>query len=254
MKIFYELNPPKIVKGEKFDLDQLTGDMRTMAERASQLASLVGGIHLTDSVLGIPRVSGVTAAGYIKERVGKVTLSCSVRVRDRNFTSLCQVVSDAILIGVDNMLVLMGDEPVDRPGDSGLRPSAAVKMLVKEGFGSSINLDLSFPAKVKNKSAQSLQNKLDARPNSLVTQSISSLSDLDEIVQLAKPHGIKVAAVVMVPSEKNRQSASIIGLDWLEYEKNPADFVKNAARIADRVLITSPNSFRAGLELLKELT
>lgn len=253
MKISYELNPPKIVKGERFDLAQLSGDMQAMAGRASQLAGLVSGIHLTDSVLGIPRVSGVTAAGYIKERVEEVKLSCSVRARDRNFTSLCQVVSDAILIGVDSLLVLMGDEPADRPGDSGLRPSAAVKMLGKEGYGSSIKLDLSFPAKVKNRSAQSVQNKLEARPHSLVTQSISSLSDLGEIVDIAKPHGIKVAAVVMVPSEKNRQSASIIGLDWSEYEKNPADFVKKAARMADRVLLTSPNSFSSGLELLKQI-
>jgi hypothetical protein len=62
-----------------------------------------------------------------------------------------------------------------------------------------------------------------------------------------------VAAVVMVPAEKNRQSASIIGLDWSEYEKNPADFVKEAAKVADRVLLTSPNSFGSGLELLKQL-
>ena len=253
MKISYELNPPKIVNGERFDLAQLNGDMQAMADRASQLPGLVMGIHLTDSVLGIPRVSSVTAAGYIKERVGSVKLSCSIRVRDRNFTSLCQAVSDAILIGVDSMLVLRGDEPADKSGDSGLRPSAVVRMLGKEGYGSSIKLDLSFPAKVRNKSAPSVLNKLEARPHSLVTQSISSLSDLGEIVDIAKPHGIKVAAVVMVPAEKNRQSASIIGLDWSEYEKNPADFVKKAAKLADRVLLTSPNSFGSGLELLKQL-
>lgn len=252
MKISYELNPPKIVRGERFDLAQLNGDMQAMADRASQLSGLVSGIHLTDSVLGIPRMSSVTAAGYIKERVD-AKLSCSIRVRDRNFTSLCQAVSDAILIGVDSVLLLMGDEPADRPGDSGLRPSTAVKMLAKEGYGSSIKLDLSFPAKIKNRSAPLVQNKLLAMPHSFVTQSISSLSDLGEIVDIAKPHGIKVAAVVMVPSEKNRQSASIIGLDWSEYEKSPADFVKKAAKMADRVLLTSPNSFASGMELLKQL-
>ncbi|HEX7031652.1 MAG TPA: methylenetetrahydrofolate reductase [Nitrososphaera sp.] len=252
MKISYELNPPKIIKGEKFDLAQLNADMDAMAHRASQLSGLVSGIHLTDSVLGIPRVSSVTAASYIKNHID-VRMSCSIRVRDRNFTSLCQAVSDAILAGVDSLLLLMGDEPADRPGDSGLRPSAAVKMLKKEHYDSSIKLDLSFPAKVKDKSAPSIQNKLQAKPHSLVTQSISSLSDLGEIVDLAKPYDIRVAAVVMVPSEKNRQSASIIGLDWSEYENDPADFVREAARIADRVLLTSPNSFASGLELLKQL-
>ncbi|HEV8405124.1 MAG TPA: hypothetical protein VGQ13_04365, partial [Nitrososphaera sp.] len=116
-----------------------------------------------------------------------------------------------------------------------------------------IKLDLSFPAKVQDRSAKSVRNKLEARPHSLVTQSISSLSDLGEIVDLAKPYGIRVAAVVMVPVEKNRQSASVIGLDWSEYEKNPTDFVRGAARTADSVLLTSPNSFSSGLELLKQL-
>jgi hypothetical protein len=57
----------------------------------------------------------------------------------------------------------------------------------------------------------------------------------------------------MVPSEKNRQSASIIGLDWSGYEKGAVEFVHNAARIADRVLLTSPNGFKAGLDLLRQL-
>ena len=253
MKISYELNPPKIVKGERFDLAQLNDDMRSMADRASRLSGLVSGIHLTDSVLGIPRVSSVTAAGYIKDRVGDCRLSCSIRVRDRNFTSLCQAVSDAIMIGVDSLLVLMGDDPADGPRDLGLRPGAAVKILRKEGYSSNIKLDLSFPAKLNDRNSKSVQSKLDAKPHSLVTQSISSLSDLGEIVDLAKHHGIKVAAVVMVPAEKNRHSASLIGLDWSEYEKDPADFVRQVDKIADRVLLTSPNSFASGLELLKQL-
>jgi hypothetical protein len=57
----------------------------------------------------------------------------------------------------------------------------------------------------------------------------------------------------MTPSEKNLQSAKIIGLDWSQYEKNPVDFIKNAAKIADGVLLTSPNSFKSGLDVLKQI-
>jgi 5,10-methylenetetrahydrofolate reductase len=255
MKVSYELNPPKIIRGNGFDLDQLTNDLKVMGGRASQLAELVDGIHLTDSVLGIPRISSVTAAAFIQKLLGAgaVRIGCSLRVRDRNFTALSQAVSDAILAGVENLLVLLGDRPPQAMGDSGLKPSTAVTMLKKEGYDQRIKLDLSFPAKKSDCPAKSVQAKLDARPHSFVTQSISSLSDLGEIVDLAKPCGIKVAAVIMVPAEKNRQSAKMIGLDWSGYEKNPVDFVKNAGRIADRILITSPNSFRSGLELLNQL-
>jgi hypothetical protein len=57
----------------------------------------------------------------------------------------------------------------------------------------------------------------------------------------------------MVPSDKNRRSADIIGLDWKEYEKNPVDFIKAAGTLADEVLISSPNSFRTGIDLLRSL-
>jgi hypothetical protein len=76
---------------------------------------------------------------------------------------------------------------------------------------------------------------------------------LGEIADLAKPYGINITAVVMVPSEKNRQSASLIGLDWSEYESNPVDFIREAAKIVDSVLLTSPNSFASGLQLLRKL-
>jgi hypothetical protein len=42
-------------------------------------------------------------------------------------------------------------------------------------------------------------------------------------------------------------------LDWKEYEKNPVDFIKEASTMVDEVLISSPNSFRAGIELLTKL-
>jgi hypothetical protein len=67
-KIYYELNPPKIVIGDYFDAMRLNQELQILLNRSSELINLVnGGIHLTDSVLGIPRVSSVTAANYIKK-------------------------------------------------------------------------------------------------------------------------------------------------------------------------------------------
>src|SRR5574338_782739 len=178
MEISYELNPPKIVRGEQFDAAQLQGDIGLMVERASHLADLVWGVHLTDSVLGIPRLSSITAAMQIQKALGSESpvLSCSLRSRDRNFTSLCQAVTDAILAGIDSLLILLGDEPARMPGGMGLRPTDALGRLRGEGYESRIKLDLSFPARVKDCPARSMQKKLDARPHSFVTQSLSSLS------------------------------------------------------------------------------
>jgi 5,10-methylenetetrahydrofolate reductase len=113
MKISYELNPPKIMIGDYFDVMRLNQELQILLNRSSELVNLVNGIHLTDSVLGIPRVSSITAASYIMKNAGiRLKLSCSVRTRDRNFTSFCQFVTDAILVGVESLLILKGDKPV----------------------------------------------------------------------------------------------------------------------------------------------
>ena len=66
MKITFELNPPKILKEQRFDLVLLNQEIQRFTKRASELVDLVNGIHLTDSVPGIPRISSVTAANLIK--------------------------------------------------------------------------------------------------------------------------------------------------------------------------------------------
>jgi 5,10-methylenetetrahydrofolate reductase len=292
MKISYELNPPKIVIDDHhFDVMRLNQELQILLNRSSELVNLVNGIHLTDSVLGIPRVSSITAASYIRKNTGRVgrgsnnnnrlKLSCSVRTRDRNFTSFCQFVTDAILVGVESLLILRGDEPAtaiapagvgagigtgvkggrkrreeeDGVGQksSGLKPTSILSILNDKKYNKSIHLNLSVPSKIFYHNRSLFEKKIEAKPYSLVTQLISSLSDLGEIVDIAKSFKIKVVACVMIPSDKNRRSADIIGLDWKEYEKNPVDFIKAASTLADEVLISSPNSFRMGIDLLKSL-
>lgn len=311
MKISYELNPPKIMIGgsDYFDAMRLNQELQILLNRSSELVNLVNGIHLTDSVLGIPRVSSITAASYLMKNaadIKRLKLSCSVRTRDRNFTSFCQFVTDAILVGVESLLILKGDKPaavaaavdVDvaskdvaaadvaeddddhskkeeteggrgereeeaigrrrRTGQvqksSGLKPTSILSFLNDKKYNNSIHLNLSVPSKISYYHNRSLlEKKIEARPYSWVTQLISSLSDLGEIVDIAKSFKIKVVACIMVPSDKNRRSADIIGLDWKEYEKNPVDFIKAASTLADEVLISSPNSFRTGIELLRSL-
>lgn len=252
MKIAYELNPPRVAREGRFEMRRLERDMQVLKGRASQLGRHVDGIHLTDSVLGVPRVSSITAAAFVKKAARGVKLGCSIRTSDRNVITLSQAAADAVISGVSSLLILLGDAPADGR-NSGLKPSQAVKMLSEQGFGRKLELDLSFPAKITDRNAPAIQAKLDAQPHALVTQSISSLSDLGGIVDLAKPRGIKVVACIMVPSEKNGQSARMIGLDWSGYQKEPVEFVKSAGRMAGSVLLTSPNSFRSGLDLLKSL-
>src|SRR5918911_3200809 len=251
MKLNYELNPPRILNKYYFDISHINEEILHFTKRAALLAEFADGIHITDSVLGIARLSSITAASYVKRLGTPMSISCSLRVRDRNLTSISQFVCDAILVGVQGLLVLAGDKPSEGPPGSDLKPSEVLTLLQNRKYDSLLALNLSVPHKIRHK--DSIRTKLDARPNALVTQSIVSLADLGEIVDTAKPYRIKVVACIMVPSEKNTSSADAIGLNWNEYANNPIDFVLDAAKMTDEVLLTSPNSFMSGLDLLKEV-
>tara|TARA_B100002049_G_scaffold2687_1_gene1923 strand:- start:481 stop:738 length:258 start_codon:yes stop_codon:yes gene_type:complete len=76
MTIRYEINPPKISDDRQ--------DIRNVLfERIKTISSVCNGIHLTDSVLGIPRVSPFEIAEQIRESDKNIKLTCSLRVRDR---------------------------------------------------------------------------------------------------------------------------------------------------------------------------
>ena len=251
MEIGFELNPPKILTAQRFDLALLKNETLEFTDRASKLRGLVKNIHVTDSVLGIARLSSVTAASLIMNTGNPLNLTCSVRVRDRNRTSLRQVVSDAILVGVKNLLVLMGDDPYGEVNQSGLRPSEALKMLNNEKYGSDIKLGLALPSKLGRQDV--LQSKLCAEPSFFVTQCITSISQLKELKAAIEPYRIPIIACIMVPSEKNRKSAERIGLDWRGYYEDPDEFITKAGEIAAEVLLTSPNDFAAGIEILERM-
>src|ERR687885_2207293 len=251
MKLNYELNPPRILNKCYFDISHINEEILRFTRRAAMLDEYADGIHITDSVLGIARLSSITAASFVKRSGSPLTISCSLRVRDRNLTSISQFVCDAILVGVQGLLVLAGDEPSEGPLGSDLKPSQVLNLLHNRKYDSFLSLNLSVPHRIRDLSA--LKRKLDARPDAFVTQSIVSLSDLGQIVDIAKPFKIKVVACIMVPSQKNISSANAIGLNWSEYANNPIDFILQAGKMANEVLLTSPNSFLSGLELLKDL-
>ena len=70
---------------------------------------------------------------------------------------------------------------------------------------------------------------------------------------MAKLHGTRIVACIMIPSQKNLKSAQMIGLDWSEYSEDPVSFILEANKIAGEVLLTSPNHFAAAIEVLKAI-
>jgi 5,10-methylenetetrahydrofolate reductase len=250
--INYELNPPKILPNDYFSYSNLLSDLENVKNKAMILDEYINCLHFTDSVLGIPRLSSITMASIIKKNNAKMKISCSVRTRDRNLTSMYQTISDSILLNIESLLIILGDQPKNDLAIQGLlKPSKVVNQFNTREFNKSIKLNLSIPNKIQN--INTIKGKIDAKPNAFVTQSIESIEDLENIIDQIRPFDIKIIACIMIPSEKNKRSAELIGLNWKEYEQEPIEFIKNCGKIADEVLITSPNHFALATEILKEL-
>ncbi|MGI0007003.1 MAG: 5,10-methenyltetrahydrofolate synthetase [Nitrosotalea sp.] len=250
MTIIYEINPPKVIQDTVLSHDQLSESVERLKERAIKIGQASDGIHLTDSVLGIPRVSPITAGFFIRNSNTKIRITASIRVRDRNLTSITQTICDAILLNLNGVLVLKGDAPPAGPKDSGLIPSDIVKQFNEQGFGKRIDMFLSISS---SPDFEKMHKKIEAQPKGFVTQVISSIDQVTRMVDTLKPQGFKIIPCVLLSSEKNMKSAQMLNLDWSGYSKDMVEFVKQIDKIAGNVLISSPNDFVGALDLLHKL-
>lgn len=257
MNIIYEINPPKILQAEHMDLAMLNSEKDKFLQRVSIISEITNDIHLTDSVLGIPRMSSVFAAQLLANTLknSSFNISCSIRTRDRNLNSIIQSVADSLIANVRSLLFILGDKPTFSHNNFesfNEKPTEVVRSLNNFGFNKFVNLVLSVPNRITN--SKSIQKKIEARPKSLITQSISSISEIRTLNEILKPYKLDLIPCIMVPSQKNRKAASIIGLDWSQYEGDFNSFIEQIeSEGIKEILLTSPNSFDEGVQVLKKI-
>jgi len=242
MTVRYEINPPKI-SGDGQDVRNV------LFERIETISSVCNGIHLTDSVLGIPRVSPFEIAKQIRESNKNIKLTCSLRVRDKNLNYIEKIVQESIGT-VDGILVLMGDKSDTMSNKDNLIPSQVVKTLNDNGLGKKIELFLSIPS---NPNFAKIQKKIDAKPAGFVTQVIHSKDQVEKIVNYLRPNGFKIIPCLLLPSKNNLKSAEFLKIDWSNYEENIIEFINEIHSMTGEILITSPNDFKGAHETLTKL-
>jgi len=240
MTVRYEINPPKISDDGQ--------DVRNVLfERIETISSVCNGIHLTDSVLGIPRVSPFEIAKQIRESDKNVKLTCSLRVRDKNLNDIEKIVQESVGT-VDGILVLMGDKSDTTSNKPELVPSQVVKTLNDNGLGKKIELFLSIPS---NPNFAKIQKKIDAKPTGFFTQVIHSKNQIEKISD--KLNDFKIIPCLLLPSENNLKSAKFLKIDWSNYKEDILGFINEIHSITGDVLITSPNDFKRAYETISKL-
>ena len=176
MTILYEINPPRISDDQNI--------LNTVLERIESISHICDGIHLTDSVLGIPRISPLNIAKKIRETNQKIKLTCSLRVRDKELNAIEEIVKESVGI-VDGILILMGDKSNTNGDKTNLVSSQVVTSLNDKGFGEKLELFLSIPAAPN---FTKIQKKINANPKGFFTQVVNSKTNVERITNFLKPN------------------------------------------------------------------
>lgn len=249
MAVIYEINPPKI-PDIKTSNDEINSSLAKLVQRVSDISTLCDGIHVTDSVLGTRRVSALTTGKLLKTNHPNLQITISMRVRDKDMNSIKQIVQESIDLKLDGILVLKGDPSKENPTDSGLIPSHVVKQLNELGYGKKMDFFLSLPS---NPDFEKIQKKIAAAPKGFMTQVIHSTEQVQRISNKLKTSGFRIIPCILLPTEKNENSAKFLELDWSGYKENPANFIRQIHDITGDVLITSPNDFTFAKETLEKI-
>ena len=242
MAIRYEINPPKISDS----VDRL----EILHSRIEQISKVYTGIHLTDSVLGVERLSPLIVGTEIKQKFPELSITISLRVIDKSLEQIANVIQASIEANLDGVLVLMGDPSQNSNHNSGIFPSQAVQHLNDLEYNKKTEIFLSIPS---NPSFEKISKKVNSKPHGFVTQVIHNITQVQRITDYLSPNGFKIIPCVLFPSEKNLKSAEFLKLDWSNYKDNFSDFINQIEKITGDVLLTSPNDFKGALEFLTQL-
>ena len=242
MTIRYEINPPKT--------SDPSSRIELLDERIEQISNFCDGIHVTDSVLGIERISPLIIGAEIKQKHPKLNVTISLRVIDKTIPQITDFVDAAIHANIDGVLILMGDPSHNNNYKSGIIPSLAVSSLIKDGFGEKITLYLSLPSKPN---FEKISKKINSTPNGFVTQVVHDASQVKRLHDYLGPKNFKIIPCLLFPSPKNSRSAEFLKLDWSNYENDFSSFVHEIENITGDVLLTSPNDFKGALDFLTRL-
>ena len=243
MTIRYEINPPKISNSS---IEQI----QKLEHRIEKISHFCDGIHVTDSVLGIERISPLIIGAEIKQKFPKLDVTISLRVIDKTIAQILDFTDAAVHANLDGILVLMGDPSPENDYKSGVIPSAAVNVLVQNGFNKKINLYLSLPSKPN---FEKISKKINSNPKGFVTQVIHDVSQVKRLVDYLKPKNFQLIPCILYPSSKNSHSAEFLNLDWSNYENDFSSFVREIESVTGDVLVTSPNDFKGAIDFLTRL-
>ena len=242
MTIRYEANPPKILPDVNTDESIIK-----FIEKMKIISKKCDAIHITENVLGYERVSPIKIGEIIKKEIPNISITVSLRVRDKTEKEIIKFVDTCVSIGFAGILILMGDPSQSGAPDSGQVSSSVASMLKQKGYGTKIDIYLSISNKPN---FSKIGKKIKANPKGFMTQVIQNIQQVQNLSDNLKEFSI--IPIILFPSEKNQKSADFLGLNLEEYKNEFHKLVIETYKITEDILITSPNDFNGLKDYLEK--
>lgn len=241
MALWYEVNPPKIPAGSVSMPDAFQ-----FMTRLRQVSDVCGGVHITENVLGIRRLSPIDTGRNLQDIAPGTNMTLTGRVRDRGVDATDQYARDAVDAGFSGLLLVIGDRSPDIR-DSGQVPSGVVRRLRQDRIAPELDLYLSVPA---NPNYDKMKAKIDSCPRGFMTQVVQETAQVQDIS--ANLPGFHIVPILLYPSPKNHKAASFLNIDMSTYTDSFAHFVSRIHDITGDVLLTSPGDYLSLYEFLSQ--
>jgi hypothetical protein len=245
--LWYEILPPRIIGFSPLDLER---SLTLLYERAASLREVVDRILITSSVLGVPRLPSVSTAAQVKGKIPDLWVGCSIRTGDFLLHQAFKMSIEAFTSGLDGVLLVYGDKP--QYGSSYKNYPSPLLKIIRQFIrvSNAPRIYLSAPTYRKDKE---VERKIESHPDGLITQMLTEAEQIFWLKDICKSNSIELVATILVPSAKNLSSAKKTGLRWQPDESHTIQQIKALFKEGVNVSLTSPWSFKDGLEFVKKL-
>lgn len=246
--LWYEVAPPKIIGST---LTELEKSLTSLYSKVDSLRNVVDRVLVTSSVLGTPRLPSIFTAAYIKREIRDLWVGCSIRTSDYLLHQAFKTVSEAIIYQLDGVLLVYGDQP--HYGSSYKNYPSLLLRIVRQfiRLNGGPKMYLSAPTQRNEKE---IMKKLRSNPDGLITQIVTEAEQILWLRDLCRASNTELVATLMAPTAKNIASAEKVGLRWQPDEAKTIELARTLFKEGVNVLLTSPGSFKDGLEFARRVS
>jgi len=208
--------------------------------------SIVDCYDLPESPLGFPAPSSLALAAYLKAKHGVCAVP-HIRLHDINALALLSQIKALDFLGINRVLLTMGDKPSIGKPVGELDTLTAVELVKKRGYRGRVAIVISL-----RYSTVEIARRLESSADDyyVLRAEPGNLDKLREVYGVAKRLAKRIYVYVLVASPRNAHIFENLNQPYTKLSELPS-FLSTIRDYCDGVIVSSPLDSEAQIEALK---